>query len=76
MKNIYNDLLNKYYEMKNQKISISNDINDLIAKRQQLDEDITRIEHVLAEYGTYQSAGFVENKSCENENKAESENVE
>lgn len=63
MKNIYNDLLSAYYEMKNQKISISNDINDLIAKRQQLDEDITRIEHVLAEYGTYQSAGFIENRA-------------
>lgn len=67
MKNIYNDLLSTYYEMKNQKMSICNDINDLIAKRQQLDEDITRIEHVLAEYGTYQSAGFIENKAGEEE---------
>lgn len=67
MKNIYNDLLSTYYEMKNQKISICDDINDLIAKRQQLDEDITRIEHVLAEYGTYQSAGFIENKAGEEE---------
>ena len=54
MKNIYNDLLSAYYEMKNQKISICNDINELIAKRQQLEQDMTRIEYVLAEYGTYQ----------------------
>lgn len=63
MKNIYNDLLSAYYELKNQKISICNDINELIAKRQQLEQDMTRIEYVLAEYGTYQSAGFVENKA-------------
>lgn len=63
MKNIYNDLLSVYCEMKNQKMSICNDINDLIAKRQQLEEDMTRIEHVLAEYGTYQSAGFIENRA-------------
>lgn len=62
MKNIYNDLLSAYYEMKNQKISICDDIKDLMAKRQQLDVDMTRIEQVLAEHGTYQSAGFVENK--------------
>lgn len=63
MKNIYNDLLSTYYEMKNQKMSICNDINNLIAKRQQLEQDMTRIEYVLSEYGTYQSAGFVENKA-------------
>ena len=63
MKNIYNDLRGTYCEMKNQKISICNDINDLIAKRQQLEQDMTRIEYVLAEYGTYQSAGFIENKA-------------
>ena len=67
MKNIYNDLLSAYYEMKNQKISICDDIKDLMAKRQQLDVDITRIEYILAEYGTYQSAGFIENKAGEEE---------
>ena len=44
-------------------ISICNDINELIAKRKQLEQDMTRIEYVLAEYVTYQSAGFVENKA-------------
>ena len=63
MKNIYNDLLSAYYEMKKQKISICDDINALIAKKEQLTQDMTRIEYVLAEYGTYQSAGFVENKA-------------
>ena len=62
MKNIYNDLQSTYCEMKNQKLSICNDINDLIAKRQQLEQDITRIEYILAEYGAYQAAGFIENK--------------
>lgn len=71
MKNIYNDLLSAYYEMKNQKISICNDIKDLMAKREQLDEDITRIEFILAEYGTYHEARFIENKSNDNGNAAE-----
>lgn len=63
MKNIYNDLLKEYYEMKNQKISISNDINALIAKKEQLTQDMDRIEYILENYGTYQSAGFIENKA-------------
>lgn len=50
MKNIYNDLCNTYNEMKNQKIKICNDINDLIAKREQLVQDMDRIEYILAEY--------------------------
>ena len=63
MKNIYNDLLSAYYEMKNQKISICNDIKDLRAQNEQLEHDIARIRYVLEEYGTYQSAGFKENKA-------------
>ena len=63
MKNIYNDLLSAYYEMKNQKIDICNDIKDLRAQNEQLEHDIARIEYILAEYGTYQSAGFLENKA-------------
>lgn len=73
MKNIYNDLLSAYYEMKNQKISICDDIKDLMAKRHQLNIDITRIEYILAEYGTYQEARFIENKSSDNGNAAKAE---
>lgn len=62
-KSIYNDLHSTYLEMKIQKTSICNDINDLIAKRGQLEQDMTRIEYILSEYGTYQSVGFIENKA-------------
>lgn len=50
MGNIYNDLHIAYCDMKIQKTNICNEINDLIAKRQQLDEDIARIECILTEY--------------------------
>lgn len=63
MKNIYNDLLSAYCEMKNQKMSICNDINNLIAKSEQLVQDMDRIEYILGKYGTYKSAGFIENKA-------------
>mgnify|MGYP003288668702 CR=1 FL=1 len=68
MKDIYNDLLSAYYEMKNKKISICNNINDLLAKREQLEENITRIETILEKYGTYQGGRFIENKSSDNGN--------
>lgn len=66
MKNIYNDLLNTYYDMEHQKIKISSDIKCLCAQREQLENDMTRLEYILAEYGTYQEAGFIENKSSDN----------
>lgn len=50
MGNIYNDLHIAYCDMKLKKTSICNEINDLIAKRQQLEEDLARIEYILTEY--------------------------
>ena len=63
MKSMYNDLKITYCDMKNQRQNMCNEIFDLMAKRQQLDEDITRIEYILSEYGLYQEAGFTENKA-------------
>lgn len=60
---IYNDLHNTYCEMKNQKKSICNEINELMAKREQLEQDIARIEYILSEYEVYQTAECVENKA-------------
>lgn len=52
MKNIYNDLQSAYCEMKNQKIILCDNITDLMAKREQLEQDMTRIECILSEYKT------------------------